>query len=107
MPTKRSEDQAAAAALAAAAFGVGAPLAYFAQRLYERSRSGAIDPTMVLRESHTALYWRSAAAVWWAGIAAVLVFAWAVRRAAPTPRWLRLGVPALMLALGALAWRLA
>ena len=85
MATKRSEPRSPserpALALAAATFGLFAPLAYLGQRLYERARAQPLDPTLILRESHTAFYWRAGTAAWWAGIAAIVVFAWASRRA--------------------------
>lgn len=108
MSTKRSERRAALA-LTAAAMGALAPLAYLAQRLYERARTGPIDPTLILRESHTAFYWRAGAAAWWAGVAAIAIYAWSVRREAPerASRLLRLAVAPLVLAIALLAWRYA
>lgn len=108
MATRRS-DRRAALALTAAAFGGLAPVAYVAQRLYERARGGPIDPTLVLRESHTAFYWRACTAAWWAGIAAIAIYAWAARRDPPEGgvRRLRLAVAPLVLAVALLAWRCA
>ncbi|MBX3270405.1 MAG: hypothetical protein KF729_09105 [Sandaracinaceae bacterium] len=79
-PTER-----AAAALAAACFGLAAPLAYVGQRLFERARGGVADPTLILWEAHTAFYWRAGTAAWWAGVIAIGVYALA-RRRAPTER---------------------
>lgn len=107
MATKRSSE--AARALAAAAFGVVAPIAYLGQRLYERARSGPIDPLLVLRDAHTAFYWRACTALWWAGLATLFVYAWAARRDAPesAARALRLAVAPLALAIAVVAWRYA
>lgn len=102
-PTKRSS-----AALAAAAFGVAAPVAYLGQRLYERARAGPIDPLLVLREAHTAFYWRAGTAAWWAGLVAIAVYVVASRRDdAPAARAMRLAVLPIAVAVAVIAWRFA
>lgn len=60
-----------AVALAAAVFALGAPAAYVAQRLFEvASATQPTDPALVLRDAHTAFYWRAATATWWGGLLA-------------------------------------
>ena len=54
-------------------FGAATPLAYVVQRLFERARGGPGDPLGVVRELHTAFYWRASVAVWLGVIAAILV----------------------------------
>ncbi|MGE0784219.1 MAG: hypothetical protein AB7S26_00925 [Sandaracinaceae bacterium] len=75
-------DRRTALATAAAAFSLTAPIAYVTQRLYEVARSGPIDPLSVLRDAHTAFYWRALTATWWAGLIAILVYATVIRRGA-------------------------
>lgn len=105
-PTKRSDARRAPVALAAGAFAIAAPVAYVIQRLYERSVSGPVDPLLVLREAHTAFYWRALTASWWAALVAMIVFAVARRRSVsePATRWIAFGVIPLVLGLLALAW---
>lgn len=53
-------------------FAVAAPLAYLTQRLFERWQGGVGDPLGVVRDAHTAFYWRSSTAVWLALVLAVV-----------------------------------
>lgn len=69
-----------AAAVASATFALVAPVAYVAQRLFEYARSPQVDPLLILRETHTAFYWRATTATWLAGIAAIVAYT-LVRRA--------------------------
>jgi hypothetical protein len=55
------------AAVACASAGLIAATAYVVQRLYDHAVLGTIDPLLVLRESHTAYYWRAFVATWWGG----------------------------------------
>lgn len=86
---------------AALAFAVVAPVAYLVQRVVERAITGIDDPLLVLRQVHTAFYWRCATAAWWGAIAAILVL-----RGARAPRlgwsWSAVWVVAMIL----VAWRL-
>lgn len=92
-----------ALALAGAAFGLAAPTAYQVQRLYEVARAPMpTDPTMILAEAHTALYWRLGTATWWAGLVALGVYAVA-KQGGDHGRWARrmghLALPLLVLLL--------
>lgn len=69
-----TRERRVALSLAAAVLGITAPVAYVAQRLYEIARSGPVDPLSILRDSHTAFYWRAAVATWWAGLFAVMAY---------------------------------
>ncbi|HJL06200.1 MAG TPA: hypothetical protein RMH85_20695 [Polyangiaceae bacterium LLY-WYZ-15_(1-7)] len=90
---------------AALAFAFAAPLAYVAQRLYERSVSGPVNPLLVLREAHTSFYWRCATAAWWGGLVAVAVFAAQRRQLRLTsPRRGWVWALAFALALGWVTW---
>ena len=93
-------------ARAALVFAATAPVFYLAQRLFERARGGPGDPLGVVRELHTAFYWRASAAVWLAATVASLV-ALAPQGVA---RELRPGSPlgtALLLAVALVAWAAA
>lgn len=88
---------------ASLAFGLASAIAYVVQRLIELRSATPIDPLLVIREAHTAYYWRAATAVWWGGVAFALVArgasaSIALPRAAP---WL---VGALALALVFSTW---
>ena len=103
----KSADRRTALSLAGAAFALAAPAAYVSERLFEVARSaGPVDPLMVVRDAHAAFYWRAATATWWAGLIAIVVFAW-VRRRGGEDRlgsiltWI--GAP-LVLAVALLAW---
>ncbi|MCB9603839.1 MAG: hypothetical protein H6721_16255 [Sandaracinus sp.] len=63
-------------ARACLAFGFAAPLAYVLQRLLERATGVPVDPLAVVREVHTAYYWRCFTAVFWGGVAAFVVYGW-------------------------------
>lgn len=77
-------------AVTAVAFGLAAPAAYVLQRLYERATGGVADPLLVVRETHTAFYYRAAAAVWWGSVVALVV--WAAMARGPRPEsWARRG----------------
>lgn len=58
---------------AALAFAMVSPVAYMAQRMVERWVFGDVDPTLVIRQVHTAFYWRCATSAWWGTVAALLV----------------------------------
>ncbi len=68
------ERRRAAVSLAGLLFAVVAPLTYLAQRMYERFRSAAIDPGLILASTHTSFYWRSAIAVWFAATCAAIAY---------------------------------
>lgn len=88
------------------AFGLAAPLAYVGQRLAERTAGVPVDPLLVLREAHTAYYWRCATALWWGGVVFAAVFAWRARtRDGSLPRWVSFGALALGAALVLATWR--
>jgi hypothetical protein len=74
-------------------FAVVAPLAYLAQRLFERGQGGVGDPLAIVREAHVAFYWRASIAAWWGGVAAAL--ASSIPRLPPMPRALRRALPPL------------
>ncbi|MCA9622311.1 MAG: hypothetical protein KC731_24975 [Myxococcales bacterium] len=84
-PEHRSAEDRAVAAIAALGFAVGAPVAYAAQRIFERLRSGASDPALILRTSHSAFIWRTVIAMWCGGLVALSVHRLA-RRAVAEPR---------------------
>ena len=88
------------------AFAFVAPMAYLVQRLFERARGGPGDPLGVVREAHTAFYWRAAIAVWLAAAVATLVARAGGHRARPVPvglaRWT--AVAGFSLLLGGLAY---
>jgi hypothetical protein len=88
-------------ARAALTFAVTAPLVYLAQRLFERWQGGVGDPLGIVREAHTAFYWRSATALWLA-IALAALAARPVRGEAGHPFAIAAGWTALVLALAAL-----
>lgn len=86
---------------AALTFGVVTPVAYLAQRVVERWLNGVVDPLVVLRQAHTAFYWRCSTSAWWGALAVILVLGGA---RAPRFRrsWSALWVAGLVL----VAWRL-
>lgn len=95
-------------AVAALVFAVAAPTAYVAQRLYEVAVAPAGgDPALVIRQAHTAFYWRVATASWWAGLAAALVVVAIRHRAGAADRVVpfvtRIALP-WAIVLAALAW---
>lgn len=67
LDTRRRE----AVALGALVFATVAPAAYVAQRLYERARGGAVDPSLILTSNHVDYLWRIAIASWFAGLCAL------------------------------------
>jgi len=69
-----------ALAVAGLSFALAAPAAYVLQRVYERANGGIPNPTLVLREAHTAYYWRLTTATWWGGLVALVAAAWILRR---------------------------
>jgi hypothetical protein len=97
----------AALAFASASFGLVAPLAYVGQRLFEVARSPIpVDPVLIVRDAHTAFYWRAATAAWWAALIAAMVYA-AVRRRGNDSRLeraLTVAAVPMVVVLGALAW---
>lgn len=97
-----------ALARAAAAFALVGPIAYVGQRLFEVARAPIdLDPVLVLRDAHTAFYWRAATATWWAALVATLVYA-SARRGALGSRYERAliaGAIPLIVLLGLLAYR--
>ena len=78
--TEQSEGRREALSIAALAFALAAPTAYVLQRLVERIQGGEPDPLVIARTMHVAFYWRVATAVWWGGLAAMLVWAIVRRR---------------------------
>lgn len=93
-------------AVAAAVLAIAGPIAYVAQRLYELARSGPVDPLSILRDSHTAFYWRAATATWWAGLFALMAYAiarseGARQRIASAIAWT---VVPLVVVVGLLSW---
>lgn len=101
-PPTPSDARRTALALAAAAFALAAPAAYVAQRLYEiDATDGPINPLLVLRDKHTAFYWRAATATWWGGVAAIVTYALARRGARPARalRWAALPLIGLVILL--------
>jgi hypothetical protein len=85
-PDGPSEIKRSAIALASLVFGVAASAAYAAQRLFERSRSGPVDPLLIVFDLHTAFYWRATTATWWGVIAAIATYAFAAQPGAATLR---------------------
>lgn len=83
-------------------FAVVAPLAYLAQRLFERWQGGPGDPLGVVVEVHTAFYWRAATALWLAVVAAALAARGRAEPDAGHPFAIAAGFTALVLALAAL-----
>lgn len=84
MPERPTDEARRRAAIALAWAGVAAGTAYVAQRLYDWSVAGPIDPLLVLREPHVAYYWRAMVATWWGGTLGALawgLFGDAARRA--------------------------
>jgi hypothetical protein len=74
-------------ALAGLAFGLAAPVAYIAQRLYDHALVGETDPLSMLRQVHVAYFWRAATAGFWGGLAALVVLLVGARRLrVPEPR---------------------
>ncbi|MCU0671989.1 MAG: hypothetical protein MUE69_04255 [Myxococcota bacterium] len=68
-----SEGRRARFGWASLAFGLVAAIAYVAQRLLEIRSATPVDPLLVIREAHTAYYWRCATAIWWGGVAFAVV----------------------------------
>jgi hypothetical protein len=58
---------------ASLAFGLASAVAYVVQRLIELRSAAPVDPLLVIREAHTAYYWRCATAFWWGGVAFALI----------------------------------
>jgi hypothetical protein len=79
-------------------------MAYVAQRCIERARGGGIDPTLVVVQYHTPYYWRSANAAWWGVLAAVVVYAVALRRPGATTRALVIATPICAALAVVLSW---
>lgn len=71
-------------AMGALAFAVVSPSAYLVQRLVEHWLETPVDPLALLRQVHTAFYWRCATSAWWGSIAAIVVM-WGAR--APRIAW--------------------
>ncbi|MGF1464926.1 MAG: hypothetical protein ACFCGT_02230 [Sandaracinaceae bacterium] len=91
-------------ARAGAAFAVAAPVAYVAARLFEVARAPVpADPTLILADAHTALYWRAGVALWWGAVIALVVGRSGPRGAGPRVAPWRWVVP-VVVALAALAW---
>lgn len=82
-----SDEQRTRWAFGAAAAGLVAPVAYLAQRLIALQLGEGVDPTLIVRESHTAFYWRSALSAW-VGVAVFVIVA-ALGRGEPSPRVVR------------------
>src|SRR5262245_686807 len=74
MTTPATETKRARISIAALWFGVTAPTVYALLRLYEVARGEAIDPVLVIRQVHSAYYFRCALAVWFAAFVALHVF---------------------------------
>lgn len=95
-----SETRRARLGWASLAFGLVAAIAYVVQRLIEIRSGTPVDPLLVIREAHTAYYWRCATAFWWGGVAfAAVARGPSVRRALPrTAPWIvgALGVVLLL-----------
>jgi hypothetical protein len=68
-----SPERRSAAALASLVFGATCPCVYLLERLFERLRSGAGNPGLVISEVHAAFYWRCILAVWFGGLIAALM----------------------------------
>jgi hypothetical protein len=79
-------------------------VAYVAQRCVERARGAVVDPTLVVLEYHTAYYWRAANAAWWGGLAAVVVYAVALRHPDATTRALVIATPICAALAVVLSW---
>lgn len=101
-----TDDRRIRASVSALAFGAVAAVAYLVQRLLDYARGAVVDPVDVLVETHTAFYWRCAAAAWWGGLAAVV--AWVLSRRAKDPvahaRWLAVATLPLGILYVLLAW---
>ena len=100
-----------AIALAALVFAVAAPAAYGAQRIFERVRSGATDPLLVVFDLHTSFYWRASTAAWWGVVAAIVTFAFTAQSGATDlrvrlARTLAVAAVPLAVALALALWRL-
>jgi hypothetical protein len=72
----RSKPGAPRLALAGLVFAVAAPAIYVAQRVYQRARSGEVDPALILESTHVDYLWRVAVATWCAGACALVVVLW-------------------------------
>jgi hypothetical protein len=95
MMATRAQERTALA-LASLVFAVAAPLAYLAERYFERLRSGRVSPQLILSEVHAGFYWRATLAAWFGGFIAALV--WRMLRdsghgARPRPAWM---IPAIV-----------
>ncbi len=92
--------------VAAMAFASVAPVAYLVQRLLDRARGVAFDPTSVVSEPHVAFYWRCAIAAWWGGLAALTAHAIAGRGGSPDrwAWWLALAAAPVGVVHAALSW---
>ncbi|MBK8173430.1 MAG: hypothetical protein IPK60_24275 [Sandaracinaceae bacterium] len=73
------DDVRRALPVASFAFGIGASLAYVAQRIVERLRSAPIDPTLLVFTIHTSFYWRVLTATFWGGVFGIIAYAIAHR----------------------------
>jgi phosphotransferase system glucose/maltose/N-acetylglucosamine-specific IIC component len=104
--THQASQRSSRWALAALVFAATAPAAYVAQRLYQRARSGEIDPSLILMSTHVDYLWRVAVATWIGGVAALLAVAWQARveerASAATIAWIAVACAA---ATALLAWR--
>lgn len=76
------ETKRVAFALASLVFALAAPAAYAAQRIFERARSGASDPLLVVFDLHTSFYWRASTAAWWGVVAAIAAYAFSAQASA-------------------------
>jgi len=95
-----------ALALAGIALGLGATLAYVAQRTIDHLRGAVVDPTLIVLQAHTPFFWRALTATWWGGLLAILVYVAARRRAAATTRSLSVAVPVVAILAVVLSWML-
>jgi hypothetical protein len=69
--TSATATDRARVSIAALWFGVTAPAIYALIRLYEVARGEAVDPALIVRQLHTAYYYRCALALWFAAFVAV------------------------------------
>ncbi len=109
-PDEAADRKRVALALASLVFGFAAPVAYTAQRLFERARSTPTDPLLVVFDLHTAFYWRASTAAWWGVVLAIVAYAFSVQPAAATlrarlTRGVTLAAVPLAIALALTLWR--
>ncbi len=97
MTTDSRDERRRRISVSALVFGVATPVTYAAERAVEWARGETGDPRMILRSLHTAYYWRAGIALWFGGVAAILVYAWLSRGRDPSPAARTLAIAACIL----------